>query len=67
MIKVFGKDNCSKCEEIKVILENKNIKFEYFNDLKTLMLIGSKSRIMSAPIIEYNERYYSMEDFLKEI
>ena len=63
MIKIFGKDNCVKCEEIKVILENKNITFEYYNDLKTLMVIGSKARIMSAPIIEYNEKYYSMEDF----
>ncbi len=67
MIKIFGKDNCVKCEEIKVILENKNITFEYYNDLKTLMVIGSKARIMSAPIIEYNEKYYSMEDFLKEL
>jgi glutaredoxin len=67
LIKIFGKDNCVKCEEIKVILENKNITFEYYNDLKTLMVIGSKARIMSAPIIEYNEKYYSMEDFLKEL
>ena len=67
MIKIFGKNDCSKCEEIRLILENKNISFEYFNDKKTLMIIGSKSRIMSAPIIEYKERYYSMEDFLKEL
>ena len=67
MIKIFGKDNCVKCEEIKVILENKNITFEYYNDLKALMVIGSKARIMSAPIIEYNEKFYSMENFLKEL
>lgn len=65
MIKVYGKENCSKCETIKKILDEKNIGYEYFEDLKTLMIVGSKARIMSAPIIEMNDKFYSLESFLE--
>lgn len=67
MIKVYGKENCSKCNSLKNILENKNLDFEYFDDIKTLMIVASKARIMSAPVIEYNNNFYSMEKFLEVI
>ena len=37
MIKIFGKEGCSKCESLKKTLDNKGIKYEYIQDLKTLM------------------------------
>jgi conserved domain protein len=67
MIKVYGKENCSKCTSLKGILTDRNIEFEYIEDVKTLMIVASKARIMSAPVIEYNDTVYSMEAFLKVI
>lgn len=67
MIKIYGKENCSKCETLKNILTDKNINFEYSDDIKTLMVIASKARIMSAPVIDYNGTIYSIEKFLEEL
>ena len=67
MIKVYGKENCGKCVSLKGILENKNLEFEYIEDMKRLMIVASKARIMSAPVVEYNDHVYSMEAFLQVI
>lgn len=67
MIKVYGKENCGKCNSLKNILVEKNVDFEYIEDLKTLMIVASKARIMSAPVIEYNDHVYTMEAFLEVI
>lgn len=65
MIKIFGKDGCSKCESMKKILDDKGMEYEYTNNLKTLMTVASKARIMSAPVIEKEGKYYTMEQFLE--
>lgn len=65
MIKVYGKADCSKCKALKNILDEKKVDYEYIEDLKTLMIIASKARIMSAPVIEKDGKIYSMEQFLE--
>lgn len=65
MIKIYGKTNCSKCKMLKNILDGKGVDYEYVEDLKTLMMIASKSRIMSAPVIEKDGKIYSMEQFME--
>lgn len=65
MIKVYGKANCSKCQTLKNILDEKKIAYEYIEDLKTLMMVASKARIMSAPVVEKDDKIYSMEQFLE--
>ena len=60
MIKVYGKVNCSKCQLLKNILDEKNVNYEYIDDLKTLMMVASKARIMSAPIVEKDEKIIIM-------
>lgn len=65
MIRVFGKENCSKCETLKKILDDKGLEYEYTKDLKQLMIVASKARIMSAPVVERGGKYYSMESFLE--
>lgn len=67
MIKVFGKEGCNKCESLKKILDNKGIEYEYIQDLRTLMTVASKNRIMSAPVIEKDGKYFPMEKFLEVI
>lgn len=67
MIKVFGKEGCSKCESLKEILNSRGIDYEYIQDLKTLMTVASKARIMSAPVIEKDGSFYPMEKILEVI
>lgn len=63
MLKIYTKNNCPNCLRLKNVLTNYNISFEVIDDEKELMRIGSKSRIMSAPILEINEKYYGYQDF----
>lgn len=63
MLKIYIKNNCPNCLGLKNVLTNYNISFEVIDDEKELMKVGSKSRIMSAPILEINEKYYSYQDF----
>lgn len=63
MLKLYTKSNCPNCLQLKNVLTNHNIPFEVVEDEKELMKVGSKSRIMSAPILEINEKYYSYQDF----
>lgn len=67
MIKVFGKEDCSKCETLKRVLDEKGIQYEYSQDIKELMIVASKARIMSAPVVEHKDKFYSMEKFLEVI
>lgn len=67
MLKVYGKENCSQCEELKGILQNKGIQFEYILDMRQLRIVASKAKIMSAPVVEKDGKFYSMVDFLKEV
>ena len=63
MLKIYTKKNCPNCLQLKNVLNNHNIPFEVIEDEKELMRVGSKSRIMSAPILEINEKYYGYQDF----
>jgi arsenate reductase-like glutaredoxin family protein len=65
MLKVYGKTNCSKCQTLKNILDEKKVDYEYIEDLKTLMMVASKARIMSAPVVEKDGKCYTMEQFLE--
>ncbi len=67
MIKVYGKTGCSRCKELKGILEGKKKEFEYIEDMSELRRVAIEANIMMAPIVEYNGVYYTMEGFLKEI
>lgn len=57
MLKFYAKQNCPNCLQLKNILMKYNILFDYIVDEKELMRVGSKYRIMSAPILEINEKY----------
>lgn len=67
MIKIFGKESCSRCESLKRTLDSRGIEYEYTKDLKALMTAASKARIMSAPVVEKDGKLYTMEKFLEVI
>ncbi len=65
MIKVYGKVDCGRCQTLKNILDEKKVAYKYIEDLKTLMMVASKARIMSAPVVERDGKTYTMEQFLE--
>jgi len=67
MIKIYGKENCRQCEELKGTLNSKGIEYEYVEDIRELRIVASKAKIMSAPIIEYNGKFYTQSSFLEEV
>jgi len=67
MIKVYGKENCPRCVELKLTLEDKGLEFEYLQDMKQLRIAASKARVMAAPVVEYNGEFLAMEKFLEEV
>jgi len=66
MIKVYGKAGCSRCEELKGLLEGKKTEFQYIEDTNELRRVAIKAKIMMAPIVEYDGGLYTMEEFLKK-
>ncbi|UUV18245.1 glutaredoxin family protein [Fusobacteria bacterium ZRK30] len=67
MIKIYGKENCRQCEELKSKLINSGTEFKYIEDIKELRIVASKAKIMSAPIVEYNNKFFTMDSFLEEV
>ncbi len=67
MIKVYGKEKCPRCSELKIILQDKGLDFEYLQDMKALRIAASKARVMMAPVVEYNGKFLDMESFLEEV
>lgn len=65
IITVYGKDNCDKCQSLITKLKELNKPFAYNNDINVLRIIGSCTKIMSAPIINDNGNWYSYEDYIK--
>ncbi|WP_372715227.1 glutaredoxin family protein [Ilyobacter sp.] len=66
MIKVYGKSGCSRCQELKGILEGKKKEFQYIEDMGELSRVAMKAKIAMAPVVEYDGELYTMEEFLKK-
>ena len=52
MIKVYGKEGCSNCEKLKKELFEKNINFEYIEDMSKAIELGGKAGIKSLPVVD---------------
>jgi len=57
MIEIFGLPNCSKCDMVKRILDQKGIEYEFIESFT------KESR--EFPIIYIDEKEYTYEEFLK--
>lgn len=67
MIMIYGKKDCKRCLSLKKILKDKQISYAYIEDEIRLRLIESKYRIMSAPVVEFDNKFYSMENFIEKL
>lgn len=65
MLKIYGKDDCSRCERLKYYLNERKIPYEYILDKKELMILASKARITSAPVIVLDGKIYSFESYIE--
>jgi glutaredoxin len=73
VLKIYGKEGCSKCIEIKKKLEKENIEFEYIQDEKTMVTLArelmSKGQLVEqiAPIIIKDGKQIKHENLLERI
>ena len=51
MIKFYS-TGCPQCNQIKTMMDNKGIEYEYITDMDTIMDVADKHNIMSAPFAE---------------
>lgn len=75
MIKVIGKINCNKCDMVKKLLENNNIKYEYKlldnmqeNERKLIINIAKKQKIFEFPLVFKDDKLITLDelvDFIK--
>ena len=67
MIKIYSKENCKQCELIKTKLKEKELEFEEIKDENKLMELAREYRIMSAPIIIWNELVLDFRKTIEKI
>lgn len=71
MLKIYGKEGCSKCIEIKKKLEKENIEFEYIQDEKIMVTVArelmAKGGLVEqiAPIIMKDGKQIKHENLLE--
>lgn len=66
MIRLFS-TNCPKCKVIGLKLNQKKIEFEIITDTETVVNVGKEHGILSAPILQVDDRYMDFTQALKYI
>ena len=56
MIKYYS-IGCPQCNQIKALMDNKKIEYEYITDIDIIMDIADKHGITSAPFAEINGEF----------
>ena len=51
MIKFYS-TGCPQCNQIKMMMDSKEIEYEYITDIEIIMEVADKYNIMSAPFAE---------------
>lgn len=62
MIKLFSKENCEKCDEIKKFMQEKGVEYielPLSEEENLAYLIINDVSILEAPIIEKDDRFYT--------
>jgi glutaredoxin len=62
MIKLFSKDNCEKCDEIKKFMKDRNIEFQELplsSEENLSYLVCNDVSISEAPVIEKEGVFYT--------
>ena len=66
MIKYYS-TGCPQCNQIKAVMDNKSIEYEYINDFNTVMDVAEKYNIMSAPFAEVDGQIMTSQELMKHI
>lgn len=66
MIKYYS-TNCPQCNQIKKLMDNKNIEYEYITDIETIMSVADEHNIKSAPFAEVYDEIMTAQKLLKFI
>lgn len=57
-IVVYGRENCPLCEKIKILLVEKNISFEYKEDMITAIKLAKDNAINTLPVVVIDNEVY---------
>jgi ribonucleoside-triphosphate reductase len=63
MIKLFTKDGCPSCDELKNILKNYNIEFSEEKNIKIMKELGIKS----VPVLNIDNKLYNYEEIIENL
>jgi glutaredoxin len=66
MIKYYS-TGCPQCNQIKAMMDNKGIEYEYIKDIDTVMKMAEKYNIMSAPFAEVFDEVMTAPKLMKYI
>ena len=57
--------HCPNCKALEKMLQTKGIEYEAIEDKDTMVEVGRKANILSAPILEVDGTFYKFADALK--
>lgn len=66
-IVVYGRENCTLCEKIKVLLVEKNISFDYKEDMATAIKLAKDNAISTLPVIVISNEVYDFNTIKNKI
>ena len=66
-IVVYGRENCPLCEKIKVLLVEKNISFDYKEDMATAIKLAKDNAISTLPVIVISNEVYDFNTIKNKI
>lgn len=59
--------HCPNCQAIESMLKKKNLEFDIVDDKDEIVEVGRANKILSAPILEVDGKFYKFADALKVI
>ena len=66
-IVIYGRENCPLCEKIKVLLVEKNISFDYKEDMATAIKLAKDNAISTLPVIVISNEVYDFNTIKNKI
>ena len=64
---VYGRENCTLCEKLKVLLVEKNISFDYKEDMATAIKLAKDNAISTLPVIVISNEVYDFNTIKNKI
>lgn len=69
MIEIFGKEDCTYCDQVKTALDNMGVEYEYVDiDKNELALLYIRNKgLRSVPQLFHNDKHYGGSEGLVDL